>query len=92
MTVKVELHQVPEGGSEYQAVAWMTAAGDSWEVTDPEGLFPTELHVLVAGKGDQLRKVRLEDDPETWARNLDSVLRTGYLVPVVTHDDSGNGS
>lgn len=91
MTVKVELRRVPEGASEYQSVAWMTAAGSSWEVEDPEGLFPTELHVLVAG-ADGLRPVRLEEDPETWARNLATVLRSGYLVPVVTLDDSGNGT
>ncbi len=86
--IEVELQRVPEEGREYEVAATLRVddAGDV-ELHDPEGLMPTALHVLVAEPGG-LRKVTFEEDPATWARNLDSLLRTGYLVPVITHDDS----
>lgn len=87
--VEVELQRVPDEGCEYEVAA--TLRVDDRGVVhlhDPESLIPTSLHVLVAGPGGELRQVRFEDNPATWARNLDSLLRTGYLVPVITRDDT----
>lgn len=85
--VKVELRRVPEGGTAYETVAALTVDGEGRCVLDdPQGLVPTDLHVLVPDEEHGLRPVRFEDDPETWARNLHRVLRTGYLVPVLVDD------
>lgn len=86
MTVKVELRRVPEGASDYVCAATMTVQGTQWKLDDPDGFFPTQLPVLLAGDHG-MRTVQLADEPATWARNLDSILRTGYLVPVVVFDD-----
>jgi len=84
----VELRRVPDGGTDYTTVATVTVADDgTYELRDPGGYVPVDLHVLVAHDGPGFRPVTLDEDPATWARNLHSVLRTGYLVPVVTHDD-----
>ncbi|KUG59221.1 hypothetical protein AVL62_05920 [Serinicoccus chungangensis] len=57
---------------------------------DPQGLVPTDLHVLVPDEvAGGLRPVAVTEDPETWARNLHTVLRTGYLVPVLLDADPG---
>lgn len=85
--IRVELHSVPDGTQDYQAVATLTVADDgTYQLEDPGELFPTPMHVLVGGEGGQLRQVTFEDDPATWARHLDTILRTGHLVPVTTHD------
>ncbi len=87
--IEVELHRVPDEGREYEVAATLNVADDgTTKVHDPEGLVPTSLHVVVVEPGGTLRQVRFEDDPATWARNLDSLLRTGYLVPVITRDDT----
>lgn len=86
MTVKVELQRVPEGASEYERVATITVHGQQWELEDPEGFFPVDLPVLVV-EDSTMRQVLLHDDPATWARNLDTILRGGYLVPVVVLDN-----
>lgn len=88
MTLRVELRTAAHGSLEYTAAATVTVGPDgSVELHDPEGLVPTDLHVLAADEDGRIRKVRLEDDPATWARNLGSLLRTGYLVPVIVQDD-----
>lgn len=87
--ITLELHSVPEGRSDYEPVATMTVADDgTYHLADPEGLFPVDLHVLVANEVGELQQVRIEDDAAAWARNLDTVLRSGHLVPVITHDDN----
>lgn len=87
--ITIELQSVPEGRSDYESVASMTVADDgTYRLVDPEGLFPVDLHVLVVDDAGALRQVRIEDDAATWARHLDSVLRSGQLVPVITHDDN----
>jgi hypothetical protein len=87
--ITVELQCVPEGGHDYQPVATLTVAGDgTYQLSDPENYFPTQLHVLVPDESGELRPVDFGDDPQTWARNLHTLLRGGYLVPVVTHDDA----
>lgn len=89
MTVKVELRRVPEGAADYECVATMTVHDQQWELDDPEGFFPVDLPVLVI-EDSAMRSVQLHEDPATWARNLDTILRGGYLVPVVVLDD-GDG-
>lgn len=87
--ITLELQSVPEGRSDYEPVATMTVADDgTYRLVDPEGLFPVDLHVLVIDDVGDLRQVTVEDDAATWARNLDTVLRAGQLVPVITHDDN----
>jgi hypothetical protein len=87
--ITVELRRVPEGGHEYEMAASLSVAGDgTYELDDPENLVPIRLHVLVPRDVGLPRRVDFDEDPETWARNLSSLLRTGYLVPVITHDDS----
>jgi hypothetical protein len=34
--------------------------------------------------------VSFDEDPERWARHLDTVYRTGQLVPVITADTHPN--
>lgn len=84
--VTVNLQRVPEGESEYRTVATLEVAADNtYRLTDPDEFFPLEDHVLVLGDpGTEPRRVSFTDDPSTWAQNLPGLLRTGYLVPVVT--------
>jgi|SRR5690625_2350226 len=85
--IEVELRAVPQGEKEYVPVARLTVADDGQLTTwDPEGLIPTDVPVLVATPGGGLRRVSVEEDPATYARHMDTILRTGYLVPVVTAD------
>lgn len=84
--MKVKLWRVPEGGTEYETVAVLTVRGDGYELDDPFGLVPTDLAVLVEDGEQGLRRVGLDEDPQIWARNLHTLLRTGYLVPVVVED------
>lgn len=73
---------MPEGGTDYETVAALTVDGRGrYVLDDPQELMPTDLHVLVPDADRGLRPVRFEEDPETRARNLHTVLRTGYLVP-----------
>lgn len=88
--IEVELRAVPQGKADYEAVARLSVRDDgSHEVWDPQGVIPFDLHALVASTHG-LQKVTFEDDPVRWARNLGSILRTGYLVPVVVRDDEPN--
>lgn len=85
--ITVELHRVPEGAHEYVPVATLHVSADrTFELVDPEALFPLDLGVLVSDEPTGLRRVTLEEDPVVFARNLGSVLRTGYLVPVIVED------
>lgn len=85
--IEVEFRAVPQGGNHYEAIARLVVHDDGTrEEWYPQEVIPYDLHALVPG-GDALRKVKFEQDPATWARHLRSILRTGYLVPVVTHDD-----
>lgn len=87
--ITVELHEAPGGPGDYRKVATLTVADDgTYHFDDPDRMFPTSLYVLVPG--EQLRQVRFEEDPALWARNLHTLLRSGYLVPVVTRDDAGS--
>lgn len=85
--LEVELRRVPEGADDYVTVARLRVdEGGQTETWDPEGFLPLDVPALVVDAG-KIRRVAWQDDPATYARNLRSILRTGYLVPVVTRDD-----
>lgn len=54
-----------------------TMTGDLHFFTDPD----LPVRDLVTGE-----RLHFADDPERWARNLGTALRSGYLVPVITID------
>lgn len=86
--IEVELRQSPEGAHEYRAVARLTVRDDgTHETWDPEDLIPFELHALRRDPEAGLEKIHFEDQPAEWARRLGTILRTGYLVPVIVRDD-----
>lgn len=91
--VTVELRRVPAGEDEYRKVATLVVRDDgTHELDDPQGLFPFDMHMLIGERNAEgeavLRRVEFAEDPQAWARNLGSRLRTGYLVPVITEDSS----
>lgn len=86
--IKVELRAVPEGHGDYEAIATVEVRdGERPFVWDPQDVVPLDLHALIPTADRGFAKVTFEHDPATWLRNLRSILRTGYLVPVVVHDD-----
>jgi hypothetical protein len=85
--ITVELRTVPEGANDYKTVATLSVADDGTVTTnDPDGYLPLDLKVMVVDDAGAITQVGIDDDPATYARNLGSLLRTGYIVPVV-HDD-----
>lgn len=87
-SVRVELRSVPEGKSEYAAVADLVVHQDGqYELNDPERRLSLEIPVPVPTEDGGLRSVTFDEDPQLWARNLPNALRTGYLVPIVTELD-----
>jgi hypothetical protein len=90
--IRVEIQEpVPGNTAEYQVAAALVVEDDgTYRFEGPESAFPTDVPVPVADEtGRFVRSLTLAQDPVHWARNLDLVLRTPYLVPVVTHDDEG---
>lgn len=86
--ISVELRAVPEGATDYQPVATLEVADDGTFTTrDPDGYLPLDLKVMVVDDEGSITQVGIDDDAATYARNLDSILRTGYVVPVITRDD-----
>jgi hypothetical protein len=86
--ITVELRAVPEGAHDYMTVATLNVADDGTVTThDPDGYLPLDVKAMVVDDQDQITQVGIDDDAATYARNLDSILRTGYVVPVVVHDD-----
>lgn len=86
--ITLELRAIPSGATQYSTVATMTITDDgNVTIDDPDRRFPLDLPVLVSDGSGTPRRVGFEEDPSTYARNLRSVLRTGYLVPAITHDD-----
>lgn len=85
--IEVELQRVPPGEREYVPVARLTVADDGEVSTwDPLGVIPLDVPALLHKPGGGLRRVRVEEDPATYARHMHTILRTGYLVPVITTD------
>lgn len=88
--IELELCAVPEGSSEYVRVAGLVVRDDgTYTVDDPRGYLPIETPALLPRPDGQrgLDRVELADDAATWARQAHTILRTGYLVPVIVHDD-----
>jgi hypothetical protein len=81
--------RVPTDGREYATVASIRVRDGQAEFSGRRELFDTELAVFDSSAGAGVR-VRFADDPERWARNLDTVYRTGQLVPVITADSAPN--
>lgn len=87
--IEVELRAVPQGKDDYEAIARLVVRDDgTHEEWDPQEVIPYDLHVLAPDEEAGARKVTFEEDPATWARHLKTILRTGYLVPVVVRDDA----
>lgn len=97
--IRVELHERVDatatgaaGG--HQVTGTLTVADDGTHHFEGDASsFPTNLHVPVLDETTgRFQQVTFQDDPATWARNLHALLRTGYLVPVITHDDLPAGT
>lgn len=79
--------RVPLTGHGYETVATMQVQDGHAEFAGRGELFVTD----VAAFDERANvRVRYEDDPERWARNLHTVYRTGQLVPVITADSDPN--
>lgn len=69
-----------------QTVATLRVHSDrTWQITGDASQVPTQITVYNTASG---RWVRLTDDPETWALNLHTELRTGYLTARTIHPNS----
>lgn len=94
--IEAELRSVPAGGREYVPVARIRVEDDGTSrIWDPDQLLPLDVHALVPSLPGEFgetgpRRVTFADDPQLWVRRLDTILRTGYLVPVVLQDDEGD--
>lgn len=87
--IEVEL-KTPAGEHGYGTVARLTVYEDgSYEAWDPDGRIPWGIHALRPQSEDGLQKVHFESEPIEWARRLNTILRTGYLVPVTVYDEEG---
>lgn len=87
--IEVELQTSPEGGQEYRAIARLTVHDDgTHEAWDPQGVIPWDIHALRSRgePGEGPEKIYFEEQPREWARLLGTILRTGYLVPVIVRE------
>ena len=57
----------------------------TWTITGDASRVPTQIAVYDAASG---RWVRLTEDPVTWALNLNTELRTGYLTARTIHPNT----
>lgn len=91
--IQVEIQQRNDSVERYAVAGTLTVEDDgTYHFAGDRSVFPTYLPVLVLDAQDQFHRVAFEDDPATWARHLDSVMRTGYSVPVITRDESSLGA
>jgi hypothetical protein len=84
--IAVEL-RTPTGDRAYETVASIRIQDGHAEFTGRRELFALDVAVLDEHAGE---RVRYQDDPERWARNLRTAYRTGQLVPVITADSDPN--
>lgn len=75
--------RIPTTSREYSTIATITVRDGEAAFTGRRDLFDPELIVFDETAGE---RVLFDDDPERWARNLDSAFRTGQLVAVITAD------
>lgn len=88
--IEAEFQKSPEGAHEYRATARLVVRDDgSHQAWDPDGVIPWGIHALrsSAESGRGLEQVFFESEPVEWVRRLNTILRTGYLVPVIVRDD-----
>lgn len=89
--IEVELRAAPEGGLEYEVRARVRVEDGRVEMWDPEGLMPVEIPALVRDpEAGRPRRVHFDQEPELWAERLHTILRTGYLVPVIAAGREGD--
>lgn len=93
--VVVEIKAVPEGAREHEVVARLTVNDDgSYEAWDRGRWIPWDLPALrpreKAGNGPE--GVPFRSEPMEWARRLGTIYRTGYIVPVIVHDDAAHST
>jgi len=84
--IEIDL-RVPDHDGRYETAASLRVDGGQTRITGRAELFDTRVPVLDRRSG---RPVRFDEDPEAWARNLDTTYRAGDLVPVVVHDSDPN--
>lgn len=88
--IELELRAVPEGAHDYERVAGLVVEDDgTYRLDDPQGVMPLDVSVLAPQpRGGGLERIEFGQNPERWARHASSILRTGYLVPVIVRDTS----
>lgn len=81
--------QVPAAAAAraYDTVATIHVQDGRATFTGRRDLFATDVAVFDERTGT---RVRFDDDPEAWARNLHTAYRTAQLVPVITEDTRPN--
>ncbi len=85
VVIEVEVRQADVVTLEYSTIAVLRVDDDgTWETTGQSAVFDPEMHVWDRATGERLV---LAEEPERWARNLGTALRSGYLVPVITVDE-----
>ena len=88
--IEVQLHRPSKTELGHEPVATLRVEDDNtWTMSGQRQLFFTDMTVLEASTG---RRISFEDDPQGWARNLHTALRTGYLVPVVVEDTASQSA
>ena len=76
----------PADAHQRQIVATLRVHSDrTWTITGDASRVPTQIAVYDAVSG---RWVRLTEDPVTWALNLNTELRTGYLTARTIHPNT----
>lgn len=79
--------RIPTDGRGYKTVASVQVQDGHAEFTGRRELFCTDVAVF---DERSLERVRYDEDPERWVRNLHTAYRTGQLVPVITADSDPN--
>ncbi len=86
--IELELRTFPAGARDPVRVAGLTIEDDgTYRVDDPKELLPTAMPVFSKSPDGGYAQVFLEQDPAAWARGLRTVMRSGYLFPVIVRDD-----
>jgi hypothetical protein len=84
--IEIDL-RVPDHDGRYETAATLRVQDGQFHITGRAELFDTRVPALDRRSG---RPVRFDQDPEAWARNLDTTYRAGDLVPVVVRDSHPN--
>lgn len=83
--IEVEVRQTNIPHLAYKTIATLRVEDDgTWSTTGQQQVFDPDMYVWDRTTGEQLT---LAEQPERYARNLATALRSGYLVPVITADE-----